>query len=85
VSDKYIRRTDADRITGKIMTALAALEQELHRAIMEHIAQGMTPAEARAAAEKEVGAALKAADQIEASVRAELDAVAVESDDDGGA
>jgi hypothetical protein len=78
----YIKKTDADRLTDKLKAMLAGLEAELYRAIEGRIAEGLTPSEARAAADAEVAAVLKAVDQVEAALHAELDGIVVDIDDD---
>ena len=89
MNGKYIHKDDAVRLTAKLKATLAGLEAELCRAIEGRIAEGLTAAEARVAAEAEVAAVLKAVDQAEATMKAELEAVAVvldidDDDDDVG-
>lgn len=81
MSSKYIRKTDADRIIKAGTAALAALEQELLRAIDQQIAAGVAGAQIRAQAEAEVKAVLTAIDQVEAATYAQLDAASVDGPD----
>jgi hypothetical protein len=89
VSRKYIRKTDADRITNKLKAALAALGDELARAVADRVTPEMTAAEIEAVIEAEIGPMLKDVDQLKAAMDAQLDAAAIDgrgsADDDKAA
>jgi hypothetical protein len=73
---RYVRKVDAVRITRTLKAALAALGDELARAVADRIAPEMTASEIEAVMEAEIGPMLAAVDQIEAAGNAEIDAAA---------
>lgn len=78
---KSIRKADADRITSELKAALAALSDELARAVAERIMAGMTAGEIEAVMEAEIGSMLKGVDQMKAAMDAKIDDAAIEGDD----
>lgn len=80
---KYIQQADADRVIDKSKAALAALADELARAIAERITPGMKEPQIRAIMEAEIELMLKGVNQVEAETYAQIDSATVEDDGEG--
>lgn len=81
MSPKYIRETDADRITSTFKAALAALSDELARAVTDRITPEMTAVEIEAVIAAEIVPMLQGVDQVKAAVDDQINDAAIEGDD----
>lgn len=77
---KYIREADADHITSTFKAALAALSDELARAVTDRITPEMTAVEIEAVIAAEIAPMLQGVDQVKAAVDDQIDHAGIEGD-----